>query len=43
MKTVGTPRKTPHRGEDRVGWMFTFMAAAYNLVHIRNRTAAVSP
>ena len=43
MKTVGNLRKTRHRGVDRVGWVFTFMAAAYNLVRIRNLTAAVSP
>jgi len=27
-------RKTRHRGTARVGWMFTFTAAAYNLVRI---------
>ena len=43
MKTVGNLRKTRHRGEDRVGWMFTLTAAAYNLVRIRNLTAVVSP
>ena len=42
MKTVGNLRKTRHRGEDRVGWMFTLTAAAYNLVRIRNLTAAIS-
>ena len=36
MKTVGLLRKTRHRGVDRVGWMFAFTAAAYNLVRIRN-------
>ena len=34
MKTVGGLRKTRHRGTDRVGWMFTFVAAAYNLVRL---------
>jgi hypothetical protein len=34
MKTVGGLRKTRHRGAARVGWMFTFVAAAYNLVRI---------
>jgi transposase len=34
MKTVGGLRKTRHRGTARVGWMFTFGAAAYNLVRI---------
>ena len=36
MKTIGLIRKTRHRGTARVGWMFTFTAAAYNLVRIRN-------
>lgn len=43
MKTVGNLRKTRHRGGDRVGWKFTLTAAAYNLVRIRNLTAAASP
>ena len=34
MKTVGGLRKTRHRGTARVGWMFTFVAAAYNLVRL---------
>lgn len=40
MKTVGLMRQTRHRGADRIGWMFTFAAAAYNLVRIRNLTMA---
>jgi transposase len=36
MKTIGLMRKTRHKGVDRVGWMFTLTAAAYNLVRIRN-------
>ena len=36
IKTTAGFRKTKHRGRDRVGWMFTFAAAAYNLVRIRN-------
>ena len=36
MKTVGMLRKTRHRGVERVGWLFTFTAAAYNLVRMRN-------
>jgi transposase len=36
MKTVGVLRKTRHRGLERVSWMFTFTAAAYNLVRMRN-------
>jgi hypothetical protein len=27
-------RKTRHRGRDRVGWNFTLIAAAYNLVRL---------
>jgi len=42
MKTVGMMRQTRHRGKDRVGWMFTFTAAAYNLVRIRNLMAAAA-
>jgi transposase len=34
MKTIGTMRKTRHRGTARVGWMFTLTAAAYNLVRL---------
>jgi IS5 family transposase len=41
IKTVGLMRKTRHRGLARVGWMFTFTAAAYNLVRIRNLGAVV--
>jgi len=40
MKTIGLMRKTRHRGVERVGWVFTFTAAAYNLVRIRNLLAA---
>ncbi len=36
MKTVGLMRKTRHRGRERVDWMFTFTAAAYNLIRMRN-------
>jgi transposase len=36
LKTVGLMRKTRHRGVDRVGWMFVFSAAVYNLIRIRN-------
>jgi transposase len=43
IKTVGNLRKTRHRGRERLSWMFTLTAAAYNLVRIRNLTAAVSP
>jgi transposase len=39
MKTIGLQRKSRFRGPDRVGWMFTFAAAAYNLVRMRNLMA----
>jgi len=32
MKTVAGMRRPMLRGVDRVGWAFTFAAAAYNLV-----------
>jgi len=35
MKTVALLRKARHRGRKRVAWMFTFAAAAYNLVRMR--------
>jgi hypothetical protein len=34
MKTVAGQEKTKLRGRDRVGWAFTFAAAAYNLVRL---------
>jgi transposase len=39
MKTVGVLRKLHHRGGRRVAWIFTFGAAAYNLVRWRNLVA----
>ena len=42
MKTVALMRKTRFRGPDRVGWMFTFAAAAYNLVRMRNLALATA-
>jgi transposase len=36
LKTVGGMRKTRFRGTARVGWMFTWALAAYNLVRRRN-------
>ena len=35
MKTVGLLAKLRHRGEAKVRWVFTFTAAAYNLVRMR--------
>lgn len=40
MKTIGLMRKTRHKGVDRVGWMFVFAAAAYNLIRMRNLSEA---
>ena len=34
MKTIGGMRRPMRRGTDRVGWAFTFAAAAYNLVRL---------
>jgi transposase len=34
IKTIGGQRKTRFRGIERVGWAFTFAAAAYNLVRL---------
>jgi transposase len=39
LKTVGLFRKVRHRGVARVGWMFTFAAAVYNLVRMRTLAA----
>lgn len=36
LKTVAGIRKVRHRGLEKVAWMFTFAAAAYNLVRMRN-------
>jgi transposase len=42
MKTIALQRKTRFIGPERTGWMFTFAAAAYNLVRMRNiQTATV--
>jgi transposase len=39
-KTVGLLRKVRHRGLPLVGWIFTFTAAAYNLVRLRKLAEA---
>jgi Transposase DDE domain len=39
LKTVRLLRKARHRGLARVGWMFTFAAAVYNLVRMRTLAA----
>jgi transposase len=42
LKTVALLRKTRHRGVARVGWIFTFAAAAYNLVRMRTLTTVTA-
>jgi transposase len=39
LKTIALMRKVRHRGIEKVGWVFTFAAAAYNLVRMRNLLA----
>jgi transposase len=36
MKDIALLRKLRHRGLPKVGWIFTFAAAAYNLIRVRN-------
>ena len=42
IKTIAGLRKTKHRGRKRVSWMFTFAAAAFNLVRLRNLIQAAA-
>ncbi len=42
LKTVGLLRKVKLRGVQRVGWLFTFAAAVYNLVRMRNLVEAAA-
>jgi len=42
LKTVGLLRKVKLRGVQRVGWLFTFAATAYNLVRMRNLVEAAT-
>jgi transposase len=42
LKTVGLLRQTRHRGRDRVGWIFTFAVAVYNLVRLRTLRAVAA-
>ena len=42
LKTVGLIRKVKLRGVQRVGWLFTFAAAVYNLVRMRNLVEAAT-
>jgi transposase len=39
MKDIALLRKVKHRGIEKVGWLFTFAAAAYNLVRMRKLVA----
>ena len=39
LKTIALMRKVRHRGIEKVNWIFTFAAAAYNLVRMRNLLA----
>lgn len=36
MKTVAWLRKARYRGEEKIDWLFTLSAAAYNMVLMRN-------
>jgi len=36
MKTIGWLRKARYKGEEKIDWLFTFSAAAYNMVRMRN-------
>jgi transposase len=40
LKTVGLLRKTRHRGEAKVNWVFVFATAIYNLIRIRHLSEA---
>jgi transposase len=42
IKTIAGQEKTRFRGRDRVGWAFTFTAAAYNLVRLPKLLAVSS-
>ena len=42
MKTVGGLRKLRHRGGPLVNWIFTFTAAAYNIVRLRRLLEATA-
>ena len=39
LKTIALMRKVRHRGLEKVSWIFTFAAAAYNLVRMKNLMA----
>jgi transposase len=39
MKMIGMLRKVKLRGREKIGWLFTFVGAAYNLVRLRRLQA----
>ena len=39
MKRIGMLRKVKLRGREKVGWLFTFTAAAYNLTRLQRLQA----
>ena len=43
LKTIANLAQTRHRGHDRVGWMFVFGCAAYDLIRLGNLLPAASP
>jgi hypothetical protein len=42
MKMIGMLRKVKLRGREKVGWLFTFVGAAYNLVRLGRLQAALA-
>jgi len=40
LKTIALMRKVRHRGLEKVSWVFTFAAAVYNLVRMKNLLAS---
>lgn len=42
MKTIALIRKVRHRGGEKVEWLFTFAAAAYNMVRLRRLLTPVT-
>jgi hypothetical protein len=42
MKSVAGMRKTKYRGLRKLGWAFTFRAAAYNIIRIPKMIGASS-
>ena len=39
MKMIGLLRKVKLRGREKIGWLFTFAGAAYNLVRLQRLQA----